>query len=174
MWDGLVLMASNRGWNNSLLNICEKWFNDSSLNVSFQVQWPFWDFRKTFFSLLRCNSSLFLQTLMTVLTTHVLMVRRAWMVTTTTRAVAFLGLLENDVELVRSSNDWNILFGMKSIFSFDHVAVALLFCLLMLIQLSSTQVCNGIIRPFLLVKVVNHSILLRKLEHHGIPGVIDF
>lgn len=133
-----------------------------------------YDFRKTFFSLLRCNSSLFLQTLMTVLTTHVLMVRRAWMVTTTTRAVAFLGLLENDVELVRSSNDWNILFGMKSIFSFDHVAVALLFCLLMLIQLSSTQVCNGMIRPFLLVKVVNHSILLRKLEHHGIPGVIDF
>ena len=61
--------------------------------------------KSKFFSLLRCNSSLFLQTLMTVLTTHVLMVRRAWMVTTTTRAVAFLGLLENDVELVRSSND---------------------------------------------------------------------
>ena len=88
----------------------------------------------TFFSLTRCNSSLFLQTLITVLTTHVLMVRRAWMVITTTRAVAFLGLLENDVKLVRFSNDCNILFGTKLIFSLDHVAVALLFCLLMLVQ----------------------------------------
>ena len=64
---------------------------------------------------------------------------------------------------------WNDL-----IFFLDHVAVALLFCLLMSLQLSPTQVCNLMIRLFSACKIVNHSILLRKLEHYGIPEVADF
>lgn len=95
----------------------------------------------------------YLQTLTTVRIILVIpLVVRAWTVWTTIRAFAFLGLLENDVNLVRFSNDWNILFGMKLIFFLDHVAVALLFCLLMSLQLSPTQVCNLMIRLFLHVK----------------------